>query len=59
MTKGWKNQFYQKCTLETAKNSLLISYFVFSPNAGKCGKNAARITTNTDTFYAVPISELV
>ena len=26
---------------------------VFSPNAGKCGKMWTRITTNSDTFYAV------
>ena len=26
---------------------------VFSPNAGKCGKNADQITPNTDSFYAM------
>ena len=29
---------------------------VFSPNAGKCEKMRTRITSNTDTFYVVTVS---
>ena len=33
-----------------------VYLFVFSPNEGKCGKMRTRMTPNTDTFYAVSVS---
>ena len=34
-------------------NTERYSVSVFSPNAGKCRKNAGRITPNKDTLYVV------